>query len=117
MSEIIRQDQQIIEKFKDKLLKQAQNNIDKILFFGSRARGLGRPDSDYDVLLVVSQKKNELIDAFYDVVTEFLQKYGVDISLKIYTVNEYNKKIGLPMPFFINIKKYGVEIWNKAKQK
>lgn len=105
-----------MDQFKSELLSKCEKELDRIIFFGSRARGLGKPDSDYDLLLVVSSKNQKLIDDIYEISTDFSLKHGVDISLKIYRVDDYRKKIDLPMPFFLNIKKNGVEIWSNPKK-
>lgn len=109
-------DKKIIEEFKFDLLGKCQKELDKIIFFGSRAKGLGKPDSDYDLLLVIDKKDPGLVDKIYEISTDFSLKHGVDISFKIYTVEDYRKKIEMPLPFFLNIKKSGVEIWSRPKK-
>lgn len=112
---ILQDDKKVIEEFKINLLAEHEKDLDRIIFFGSRARGLGKPDSDYDLLLVVNKKDNVLVDKIYDKSTDLSLKYGIDLSLKIYTAEDFKKKSQLPMPFFLNIKKTGVQIWNRQK--
>lgn len=113
MLETETKDQKIIEEFSNRLLLECRQDLDKIIFFGSRAKGIAKPDSDYDVLLVINQKDHKLIDKIYSISTDFSLEKGIDLSLKIYTVNDFREKIESPLPFFLNIKKTGVEIWSK----
>lgn len=110
------EDEKVIDEFKTSLLAEHEKDLDKIVFFGSRARGLGNPDSDYDVMLVINKKTPGLVDNIYEKSTDLSLKYGIDLSLKIYTAEEYKKKTEKLVPFFLNIKKSGVEIWNRQKK-
>ncbi|GER93039.1 hypothetical protein A45J_0770 [hot springs metagenome] len=46
-----------IEAFKDALTSRLPEDILRIIFFGSRRRGIFRPDSDIDLLIVIREKK------------------------------------------------------------
>lgn len=97
--------------FVKKIASSFPDNIVKIVFFGSRARGLAKPDSDYDFLVILRKKDRSISEAIYDVVTDFLLQYGVDISLKIYSLDDFQKMISIPTPFMASILKTGRELW------
>jgi predicted nucleotidyltransferase len=88
-----------------------------VILFGSRAEGRFKPWSDYDLLIVVTRKDRQLIDGIYELVTDFLLSYGADISLKIYTSDDFNKKMGFPTPFMQRIRERGVILWSRASGK
>ena len=57
-------------------IKEAVHKVEpsaKIILFGSRARGDNKPDSDWDLLILVNQKKisnqfeDSLLDSIYDI--------------------------------------------------
>lgn len=50
--------------------------IKRIVLFGSRARGTERPDSDYDLLLVVMHTDDALVDVLYEAVMDVLLAHG-----------------------------------------
>ncbi len=93
--------------------KLAEKLKDKIAFcylFGSRARKDWRPDSDYDILVVMYEKDREVIDCLYEFVMDILLDTGRLISLKILTVDEFNRLSSIPTPFIENVLKEGVRI-------
>ena len=77
-----------------RLLSEAYHP-DKIYLFGSRARGDERPDSDFDLLLVVPD------DASPDRLTsrkayERLWGTGADADVLVWARNRFNASIHLP---------------------
>lgn len=76
-----------------------RKELKKIILFGSRARGDERPESDYDLLILVDAKDRKLIDQLYDVVVYILLQYSRLISLKIFTLQEWNRLLSLKTPF------------------
>ena len=105
--------QTILNKFVSMISTKYKLDIKKIILFGSVAKGLYGPDSDCDILLVLKERKQEIINGIYEIVTEFLLKYGVDISLKIYSEKDFNRKTSILTPFMAEIKKTGRELWNQ----
>jgi len=87
------------------------DQIAKVIFFGSRAKGTPKPGSDCDFLIVLRDKKWEIVDEIYNVVTDFLIQYGVDISLKIYNEKDFIKWASIPTPFIASISTTGKEWW------
>ena len=102
----------IVTEFTDKVVSRHNEDIIKIILFGSRARGVFRPDSDYDILIVLRKANREITDDIYDLVTDFMLDYGVDISLKIYREEKYQSMAAVSTPFFRSVMKTGRELWN-----
>ncbi len=61
-----------------------------VVLYGSRARGDHRPDSDYDLLVVLSEKDAETIDQLYRAVQEVELETIRAISLLIRTREQYD---------------------------
>ncbi len=108
---------EIEREFTSALAAKLGPALEKVILFGSRAEGSAKPWSDYDLLIVLSRKGHILIDEIYDLVTDFLLSHGVDISLKIYTSDDYKKKMDLPTPFMQRIQERGVILWNSKPGK
>ena len=82
---------------------------DRLILFGSQARGDEREDSDWDLLLLLNKSKKEKADedkAFKFVLMGW--DYGTYLSIKIYTEEQWEK--GKMFPFYKNIEKDGIEI-------
>ena len=82
--------------------------IEKMILFGSRARGDDRPYSDYDILVVVPEKERALVDALYEATMDVLYETQRLISLKIYRKADFEKFAALPTPFIRNVLSDGV---------
>ena len=67
--------------------------IEKIILFGSVARGEDTADSDIDILILTSKKsdKEHIRRDVYGKVSDFLLSTGEYISVKIKPINHYNK--------------------------
>jgi len=84
--------------------------IERIILFGSRARGDAKPYSDYDILIVVREKKRPLVDALYQAVMEVLYRTERLVSLKIYRDSDFERFVSLPTPFMANVLRDGVTL-------
>lgn len=82
--------------------------IKRIVLFGSRAKGTERPDSDYDLLLVVTQKDDALVDVLYEAVMDVLLAHGRLVSLKIFQEKEFARLQALQSPFMQHVEREGI---------
>ena len=93
---------QIAEEFSKSL---DYPEIKEIILFGSVARGEDTEDSDID-LLIISDKKRETKDKLMKKVSNALFEFGIYISAKVISKEEYKN---LENTYFIsNIKREGV---------
>ncbi len=102
-------DNEIINKFLE-LISPVKGSIKDIYLFGSRCREDWRPDSDYDILIVLEKKDRLIIDRLYDSVMDVLLSTGRLISLKIFSVSEFNRLKSLSTPFISNVLREGIKI-------
>ena len=84
--------------------------IEKIVFFGSRARGDFRGSADLDVLLILSdiRIKNRAIGILHDIELE----YDVPISPVIFTKREYEINEKMKSKFIANVGKEGIILYD-----
>ena len=80
----------------------------KVLLFGSRARGDARPDSDWDVMVLLND--NSKTNRWDAVKQLFYLSLDIeqDINPIVYTKSEWNKRSFTP--FYKNVMKDGIEI-------
>ena len=100
--------QQIFNEIK--ALKRQLLPNEKVILFGSQARGDAREDSDWDLLVLLGKDKKtfEDEDIYGYPFAEMGLKYKTYISVKIYTKKEWDKR--KPTPFYKNVEQDGVEI-------
>lgn len=84
--------------------------IRQVILFGSRARGTHRHDSDYDLLLVVDRKDEDLLDVLYEAVMDVLLAHGRLVSLKIFARQEFDRLQALRTPFMTQVVEEGVPL-------
>src|SRR5262245_30001907 len=84
--------------------------IERLVLFGSRARGDHRPDSDYDLLVVVGRRDPLVIDALYEAVMDILLGHGRLVSLKILESDELARLQALRAPFATRVAAEGVPV-------
>jgi predicted nucleotidyltransferase len=83
---------------------------EKVILFGSQARGDARPDSDWDLLVLLNKGKrnfHEDYDKYGYPFSEIGDKYGTYISVKIYTKKDWEI---YPSLLRYNVEREGIEI-------
>lgn len=102
--------------YKNYLLRELPGKIERIILYGSKARGDGKPDSDLDLLIVLTAGTpydegwghplwRTATDGAYDVLIE----REVDMSPLVATQEELKKW----KPMWDAIQREGVEIWRQ----
>lgn len=97
-----------------RLQQRYGTDLQRVVLFGSKARGDFDDESDLDILVVVRipdedywRHWNEIIDLSYDLELE----YGLVFSLLIKNEPEYALMRKWNLPINRNIEKDGVELW------
>ncbi len=89
--------------------KQEKRFLEKLVLFGSKARGDSHKDSDVDILAVI--RKKALEEKIYEKVAQILSLFGVYLSVKTFPREEFKRLTKLKTPFLENINKEGVVLW------
>ena len=84
---------------------------DRMILFGSQARGDAREDSDWDLLVLLDKEERNYIedyDNFGYPFSEIGWNYGVAINTILYTQKQWEK--GKIFPLYRNVMREGIEI-------
>jgi len=116
-------EQRALREYKDFLLRRFPQQVERLIPFGSKARGDSVASSDTDVLVVLRKRTEPTKQGFYPfgsadptwreiVGTTFdlLMKYNVNISPAVIGISEYEEH----SPLMTHIKKEGVELWRRT---
>ena len=115
-NKVLLQEDKLYNEFLEALRSKFSSHLIRVILFGSRAKGIAKPWSDYDFLIVLDSRNHQIISDIYDIVTDFLIKYGVDISLKIYAQRDFQQRVSNLNPFIKRVLNTGVELWSKKKK-
>ncbi len=102
----------ILKNFSEQIRGKFGERIINLKLFGSRARGDARPDSDYDVLLVLDRVTEADRDVVADVVGEMIQRHEQYVSCNMYSQDEFARLNAPPTPFMQIIQHEWISLWS-----
>ena len=99
----------ILQKLKMGLLDIYGNQVDRILLYGSRARGDHRPDSDIDILVVLKDEFNysEMLRLSSDLAASLSLENDVVISRVFVSKEQFEHR---QIPFLMNVRREAVPV-------
>jgi predicted nucleotidyltransferase len=98
----------VLLRFRRAVAAQFGDRLERVVLFGSRARGDARPDSDYDVAVFL-RDMGDLWDELRPlglITTDILVQTGAHISAKPFPAGDYHS----PRPLMRNIRRDGREL-------
>jgi predicted nucleotidyltransferase len=101
-------DDPVLQRFKMALDALYGDKIDRVLLFGSRARGDAHAESDYDVAVFLKALPDrwEELDRLADLRTDFLIETGAFFDTKSYLASAYQERT----PLMREIRRDGVPL-------
>lgn len=103
----------LLEEVKRKCAELLGNKLQKIVLFGSYARGEESEGSDVDIILLINEnpeKMKKYSEDILDIMTDLSLKYDVVLSIFEVSVQEYNKYKEF-VPFYETVSNEGVAIY------
>ena len=99
-----------LARFIDKTLAKSAPGNSKAILFGSRARGDARPDSDWDVLILLD--KDRITQSDMDEVSYPVCEFGWGANMMVnpimYTMRDWEARRGTP--FYKNVMRDGIPL-------
>ena len=91
-------------------ISSVRGEVVDLYLYGSRARGDHRPDSDYDVFVVLQERRRDTIDTLYDAVVDVVCESGSLVSLKIVSREQFRRLAAEGNPLVANVLREGVPL-------
>jgi len=98
----------VLRQFREALRQRYGARVERVVLFGSRARGDHGPESDYDVAVFLHQSRGlwEELGVLADVTTEILFETGAVISAKPFPSSAWEE----PTPLMGALRRDGVDL-------
>jgi predicted nucleotidyltransferase len=110
-----RADQGALDAYIARLHNQYRDRLQRVVLFGSKARGDADAASDLDVLVVLDDGDWRLRDAVALLAFEPMMEHGVVLSPLVVDTNHYVWWQRHNAPIYHNIVTDGVELWTKPQ--
>ena len=99
----------VLKALKHDLVSRFGEDINDVILFGSQASGMSMDDSDYDILILLSNDydwkyQNLLFDKAFDVGLQ----YHVLFDLHLLSLNERNNSLKGKKPLIVNALEKGI---------
>jgi uncharacterized protein len=87
----------VLTRFRAALDRVYGNRVERVVLFGSRARGDARPDSDYDVAVFLKDIADrwDEVDRIADIATDIMDETGKFVHAMPYRAEAYRDRTPL----------------------
>ncbi len=94
--------------FAEELKKKYGSRVDKVILYGSAARGGMGEESDIDVLVVVDRKDRGIVRGIEALAVETMKKIDRLVSPLVLDKDAYTEMIKERYPFILKVRREGV---------
>lgn len=104
--------QNIVTLFAKEVKRVLGKNMEKVIVYGSYARGDYDEHSDLDIMVLASCSEEDIKPfeyELYEVAFDFFMEYGIEISVIVKNKEHFNYWLGA-LPFYDNVEREGVVI-------
>jgi len=99
-----------LKEFKTQISHKLKGKVFGLKIFGSKVRGDFKKTSDIDVLVLVKTPSLKVKEIIFDITSQVLLKYNVDLSVKIFSQKEFEKGLKLQIPFYLKVDKEALKV-------
>ncbi|GBF81679.1 nucleotidyltransferase domain-containing protein [Aphanothece sacrum] len=98
---------EILEKFKQQIKNIYQEQLVKLILFGSQAKRQAKPESDIDILVILKDKliNDEQHQEIINLISDLCLEYEVLISCVYVSEAQFNQE---KSPLLLNIEREGI---------
>jgi len=100
----------ILNEFIMRINDVLKGKVDKIILYGSYARGDYSENSDLDIMILTNLSEEEIVDIrteIWDIASDIGLENDIIISIMLKNIEDYNYWLDT-LPFYMNVKKEGV---------
>ncbi len=97
-----------LRQFKETAERTLGTRLEKILLFGSKARGEDEEESDIDIMVVVRDRDSAIEDMIIDIAYEVNLRFDLYLSPKVITITNLEDTLWRATPFIQSIERDGI---------
>jgi len=103
-------DRELLLEFKNRLPADLRGHMEKLIVFGSRARGTHTDGSDLDIAVLVDIKTDEIEKRFEDIAYAVMwdNDFKTMLSIKVLEVSKFQDAVSRGYSFYRHIESDGV---------
>jgi len=109
-SHLTDKERQAATDFANRVRQQFGDQVVSVLVFGSRARGEAEPDSDMDLLVIMSDAGPKIRRAIRYLAVEVWLKYGIYLSTRVWSRAHWGRLEELQTLLYRNICRDGINL-------
>ncbi len=103
-------EQKAIHAFVEKVCQRFPEQLSTILLFGSRARGEAKPDSDMDLLVVMTNADLATQRVIRDLAVEVWLTYGIYLSTRVWSEAHRRQHAAIHSSFYSNLQQDAINL-------
>lgn len=103
-------DRELLADFKNRLPSDLKGHLEKLIVFGSRARGTHLDDSDLDMAVIVDKKTEKIEKGFEDIAYAVMwdNDFKTVLSIKVFEASKFHGALGKGYSFYRHIESDGI---------
>jgi len=105
---LTKREREALRTFVERLHQSLGENLVKVILFGSKARAQAKRGSDIDLLVILQKQDIQDAHEVYRAASRTDLRWRVDISPKIYSLEEYQHRRAVGALFIQEIEKNGI---------
>lgn len=99
-----------IENFAGDVREELGDRVEKIVLYGSYARGDYVPGSDVDIAVLVSEKKEDDRKKLFELAEDYRWNQDIFFSPRVFEIDKFKERARSSPGFYSEVNKEGVEI-------
>ena len=107
-------DREELQEFVRAVTARYGETLNRIILFGSGARGTLGKESDLDILVVLKRWNQKTSKEIHSTSTDMLLRYGRYLSVKILPLSVYKQLQALETPFMLHVSHDGKVLWKEG---
>ena len=102
-----------LARFLERLETECGDRVQRVVLFGSRARGDHEAESDVDLLVVTDEDRERIGNLAHRATLDD----SMPLSTLVISAVEYQRYQQLRLPIYVNLRREGIELWDEAQWK